>query len=318
MKDYQIRTDLALEATEEMKRVDTQQMRGIAIEEYDCLDEVHVTKVMIKTRNAAKSMGKPVGTYITMEAPNLQENDDEYHANVAKELARELKDVLPEIHKEKAILVVGLGNRDVTADALGPSTVDNLNVTRHILREYGKQAYNSRQMHSISSLIPGVMAKTGMETLEIVKGVIKETKPDIVIVIDALAARSTKRLSRTVQISDAGIQPGSGVGNHREALCKDSLGIPVIAIGVPMVVDAQTIVVDALEELTTAGDVHAHTICYRARENSQLHNMYVTTKNIDEITKRLSETLAEAINIALSIQPETEGGDERLESSRKS
>lgn len=309
MKDYQIRTDLALEATEEMKRVDTHEMRGIAIEEYSCLDEVRVTKVMIKTKNAAKSMGKPVGTYITVEAPNLQDDDDEYHANVAHELARELKDVLPDINKEKSVLVVGLGNRDVTADSLGPSTVDNLNITRHILREYGKQAYNSRQMHSISSLIPGVMAKTGMETLEIVKGVIKETKPDIVIVIDALAARSTKRLSRTVQISDAGIQPGSGVGNHREALCKDSLGIPVIAIGVPMVVDAQTIVVDALEELTSAEDVHAHTICYRARENSQLHNMYVTTKNIDEITKRLSETLAEAINIALSIQ--TERGDER-------
>ncbi|MBE5875433.1 MAG: GPR endopeptidase [Lachnospiraceae bacterium] len=301
MKDYQIRTDLALEATEEMKRADAEHMHGIAIEEYRCLEEVRVTKVMIKTRNAAKSMGKPVGTYITVEAPSLQEDDEEYHASIAKELARELKDVLPDIHKEKSVLVVGLGNRDVTADALGPSTVDNLNITRHILREYGKQAYSGRQMHSISSLIPGVMAKTGMETLEIVKGVIKETKPDIVIVIDALAARSTKRLSRTVQISDAGIQPGSGVGNHRDALCKDSLGIPVIAIGVPMVVDAQTIVVDALEEMTSAEDVHARTICYRARENSQLHNMYVTTKNIDEITKRLSETLAEAINIALSI-----------------
>ncbi len=312
MKDYQIRTDLALEATEEMKRVDTHEMRGIVIEEYECLEEVRVTRVMIKTRNAAKSMGKPIGTYITMEAPNLQENDDEYHDKVAHELARELRGVLPDIDKEKSILVVGLGNRDVTADALGPSTVDNLNITRHILREYGKQAYNSRQMHSISSLIPGVMAKTGMETLEIVKGVIKETKPDIVIVIDALAARSTKRLSRTVQISDAGIQPGSGVGNHREALCKDSLGIPVIAIGVPMVVDAQTIVVDALEELTAEEGFQTHSICYRARENSQLHNMYVTAKNIDEITKRLSDTLAEAINIALSIQPETERGDERL------
>lgn len=318
MKDYQIRTDLALEATEEMKRVDAEQMRGILLEEYDCEEELHVTKVMIKTRNAAKSVGKPVGNYITIEAPNLQEDDEGYHRSVAKELAKQLKEVLPEIHKEKSVLVVGLGNRDVTADALGPSTVEGLHITRHILREYGKQAYNSRRMHSISSLIPGVMAKTGMETLEIVKGVIKETRPDIVIVIDALAARSTKRLSRTVQISDAGIQPGSGVGNHREALCKDSLGIPVIAIGVPMVVDAQTIVVDALEEMTSDGDVHAHTLCFRARENSQLHNMYVTAKNIDEITKRLSETLAEAINIALSMQPEMERGEDQSGSLEKS
>lgn len=318
MKDYRIRTDLALEVTEEMKRVDAERMRGILLEEYDCLDEFHVTKVMIKTRNAAKSMGKPVGTYITIEAPNLQDDDDAYQKSVSKELARELKSVLPDIHKERSVLVVGLGNRDVTADALGPSTVDNLNITRHILMEYGKQAYNNRQMHSISSLVPGVMAKTGMETLEIVKGVIKETRPDIVIVIDALAARSTKRLSRTVQISDAGIQPGSGVGNHREALCKDSLGIPVIAIGVPMVVDAQTIVVDALEEMTSREDVYAHSICYKARENSQLHNMYVTAKNIDEITKRLSETLAEAINIALSMQPETERGDDQSVSLEKS
>ena len=199
--------------------------------------------------------------------------------------------------------MVGLGNRDVTADALGPSTVDNLFITRHIIREYGKQAYHASKMHQISALVPGVMAKTGMETAEIIKGVIKVTEPDIVIVIDALAARSVKRLNRTVQITDTGIHPGSGVGNHRNALTKESLGIPVIAIGIPMVVDAGTIVCDALEKLSQEYDEGKASLDYfRNNADTQLHNMYVTAKNIDETTKRLSFTLSEAINIALDME----------------
>lgn len=149
------------------------------------------------------------------------------------------------------------------------------------------------------------MAKTGMETAEIIKGVIKETTPDIVIVIDALAARSTRRLNRTVQITDTGIHPGSGVGNHRNALTKESLGVPVIAIGIPMVVDAGTIVSDALEKLSEECDGGKASLDYfRNSTDTQLHNMYVTAKNIDETTKRLSFTLSEAINIALDMEQE--------------
>ena len=248
-------------------------------------------------------MGKPIGTYITFEAPDLQEYDEDYHRSISEELAKELRSVLPGIDEEKSILVVGLGNRDVTADALGPETVDNLFITRHIINEYGKQAYHAEKMHRISSLIPGVMAKTGMETAEIVKGVIHQTKPDIVIVIDALAARSTKRLNRTVQITDTGIHPGSGVGNHRNALTKESLGVPVIAIGIPMVVDAGTIVNDALEKLATEFAGGKESLDYfRNSADTQLHNMYVTAKNIDETTKRLSFTLSEAINMALDME----------------
>ncbi len=200
---------------------------------------------------------------------------------------------------------MGLGNRDVTADSLGPCTVDNLFITRHIIREYGRQAYRASKIHQISALVPGVMAKTGMETAEIIKGVIKETTPDIVIVIDALAARSTKRLNRTVQITDTGIHPGSGVGNHRNALTKESLGVPVIAIGIPMVVDAGTIVQDALEKLSEEFDGGKASLDYfRNSADTQLHNMYVTAKNIDETTKRLSFTLSEAINIALDMERE--------------
>ena len=240
-----------------------------------------------------------------MEAPGLQESDEDYHREISEELARHLKSVLPDIEDEKSVLVVGLGNRDVTADSLGPGTVDNLFITRHIIKEYGKQAYRASKMHSISSLVPGVMAKTGMETSEIIKGVIKETQPDIVIVIDALAARSTKRLNRTVQITDTGIHPGSGVGNHRNALTKESLGVPVIAIGIPMVVDAGTIVCDALEKLSHEYEGGKGSLDYfRNSTDTQLSNMYVTAKNIDETTKRLSYTLSEAINIALDMGQE--------------
>ena len=218
MQQFQIRTDLALEATESVKKKEAGQLRGVSIEEYDVMEDVHISKVVIMSKNAAKSMGKPTGTYITLEAPDLQESDEDYHREISEELAKQLRSVLPDIGNEKSILVVGLGNRDVTADALGPSTVDNLFITRHIIREYGKQAYHASKMHQISALVPGVMAKTGMETAEIIKGVIKVTEPDIVIVIDALAARSVKRLNRTVQITDTGIHPGSGVGDRKSVV----------------------------------------------------------------------------------------------------
>lgn len=305
MQQFQVRTDLALEATESVRKQASGQMRGISIDEYDALEDVHISKVAILTKNAAKSMGKPMGTYITLEAAGLQESDEDYHREISEELARQLKSVLPDIEQERSILVVGLGNRDVTADSLGPCTVDNLFITRHIIKEYGKQAYRASKIHQISALVPGVMAKTGMETAEIIKGVIKETTPDIVIVIDALAARSTRRLNRTVQITDTGIHPGSGVGNHRNALTRESLGVPVIAIGIPMVVDAGTIVSDALEKLSEEFDGGKASLDYfRNSTDTQLHNMYVTAKNIDETTKRLSFTLSEAINIALDMEQE--------------
>lgn len=305
MHQFQVRTDLALEATESVRKHSSGQMRGVSIDEYDIMEDVHISKVAILSRNAAKSMGKPMGTYITLEAPALQESDEDYHREISEELARQLKSILPNIDEEQSVLVVGLGNRDVTADALGPCTVDNLFVTRHIIREYGRQAYRASKIHQISALVPGVMAKTGMETAEIIKGVIKETTPDIVIVIDALAARSTRRLNRTVQITDTGIHPGSGVGNHRNALTKESLGVPVIAIGIPMVVDAGTIVSDALEKLSEEYDGGKASLDYfRNSADTQLHNMYVTAKNIDETTKRLSFTLSEAINIALDMEEE--------------
>ncbi len=301
MTNYQVRTDLALEARESITEADSE-LRGVRVEEYYKKEEdIRVTKVFIDTKNAAKIMGKPMGTYVTMEAPAMVEPDEDYHREISNCLAEELLVMIPNAEREQSIMIVGLGNREVTADALGPQVVDNLFITRHIVREYGKAAYNCSKINLISSIEPGVMAKTGMETAEIVKGVVRETTPDVLVVVDALAARSTKRLNRTIQITNTGIQPGSGVGNHRNALTKESLGIPVIAIGVPTVVDAATIVGDALERLLH-DEEEFDSVKYMGQHRhafAELNNMYMTGKDIDAVVKRVSFTISEGINIAL-------------------
>ena len=302
MSCFQVRTDLALEARESIGKAE-EELRGISVEEYDKEEiQVHITRVVISSKNGAKAMNKPMGNYITLEAPAMQEADEDYHREISEELATQIKSILPGADEEQSILVVGLGNRDVTADALGPGVVDNLFVTRHIVREYGKAAYSKERMNMVSGIAPGVMAATGMEAAEIVKGVVEQTKPDLILVVDALAARSTKRLNRTIQVTDTGIQPGSGVGNHRNALTRDNLGVPVIAVGVPTVVDAATIVVDAIEKLQKELPEKDRLFGTDSiRTMSELNNMYVTGKNIDEIVKRLSFTISEALNIAFEL-----------------
>ncbi|MCD7836680.1 MAG: GPR endopeptidase [Lachnospiraceae bacterium] len=299
MSNLQVRTDLALEAKESIADADDK-MSGVHMEEYYMEEEdIHVTKVVIESRNAARMMGKPMGRYVTMEAPALVEPDDDYHREISECLAEILLDIIPDSGTEQSILVVGLGNREVTADALGPHVVDNLFITRHVVKTYGKAAYNCSHMNLVSSIEPGVMAKTGMETAEIVKGVVSETEPDTVIVIDALAARSTRRLNRTIQITDTGIQPGSGVGNHRNALTMESLGVPVIAIGVPTVVDAATIVSDAMDKILEGKCERVEYLGQFRSSFAELNNMYMTGKDIDSVIKRVSFTISEGINIAM-------------------
>ena len=202
----------------------------------------------ILTENGAKEMGRPQGNYITIEAPELSVPDEDYHREVSEEIAVHLKQLI-DLEKECSILVVGLGNTGITADSLGPRVVDNLRITRHMVREYGLKSLGNGKIHRTSGIIPGVMAQTGMETSEIVQGVVAETKPDVVIAVDALAARSVRRLNRTIQITDTGIHPGSGVGNHRNGLTEENLHVKVIGIGVPTVVDAATIVHDSMANL---------------------------------------------------------------------
>lgn len=303
MNSIKIRTDLALEAREGMEE-GNEELRGVSVEEfYNEENEVKVTKVIIKTKNSAKVLGKPIGTYITLEAPAMAQPDDDYHREISVELAKQLKEIIPDLSKELSVLVVGLGNRDVTADALGPNVVDNLTITRHMVKEFGKAAYGKNRIHMISGLIPGVMAKTGMESAEIIKGVVEKTKPDVVIIVDALAARSTRRLNRTIQITNTGIHPGSGVGNHRNSITEESMGVPVIAIGVPTVVDAATIVNDAMEKMIRR--FSAETGEWQDEMHSglgELYNMYVTGKDVDYEIKQISHIICDAINSALEVQ----------------
>lgn len=310
MAHFPIRTDLALEAREFIEEANGE-MRGIIVDTYsEASDTIRVTHVQITTKNGAKAMGKPIGTYITLEADALTEPDEGYHREVSVCIAKHLQSLISACNtpyqnseEEKSVLVVGLGNRDVTADALGPEVLDHLNITRHILRQFGTAAYSGKRVPQISGLVPGVMGKTGMETAEIIQGVVNSTNPDMVIVIDALAARSTKRLTRTIQITNTGIHPGSGVGNHRHSLTEESLGVPVIAIGIPTVVDAATIVNDAIERINTNKTVDFFTDDTK-EPLYDMHNMYVTTKDIDSTIKRLGFTLSEALNIAFNISSE--------------
>lgn len=298
-RDYDIHTDLALEDKERFES-DNVEISGVSVEEFvDEEREIRVTEVKILTENGAKSMKKPIGTYITMEMANLVLPDEEYHHEVAKELAKHIGGILKLDKTDYTALVVGLGNRDVTPDALGPHTIECLNVTRHIVREYGKYAVDEKTQ-MVSAIAPGVMAQTGMESYEIIKGIVDTIEADVVFVVDALAARNTKRLNRTIQIADTGIHPGSGVGNHRNEISKETLGVPVIAIGVPTVVDAATIVRDTMENLVSSLDNNDKYEIMQDLIAPHLYGMFVTPKDIDESIDRIGATIAEGLNILFS------------------
>lgn len=305
LDSYSIHTDLALEDKERFES-DNVEVSGVSVEEiYNSEKDIQITTVKIMTENGAKVMRKPVGTYITMEAPNMTVPDEDYQIGIAEELAEYLKELLNIEKKDYTALVVGLGNRDVTPDALGPHVVEELHVTRHIIKEYGKYAMDENEAHMVSAIAPGVMAQTGMESSEIIKGIVSEIQPDFVIAIDALAARNTKRLNRTIQIADTGINPGSGVGNHRAGITKETLGVPVIAIGVPTVVDAATIVRDTMENMMENMEPPEK---YEALDKliaPHLYGMFVTPKDIDETIARLGLLISEALNILFTENVET-------------
>lgn len=315
---YPIRTDLALESQERLQK-NRGKVKGVDFHEEERENGVIVSTVVIETENAAKAMGRPRGRYVTIEAPQMEEDDEGYHRDISLELARIIRHMLPqrlmtedlseELQKglEISVLVVGLGNREVTPDALGPRVVDNLFITRHIMNEFGRYAFSDEDVSKISGIVPGVMAQTGMECVEILRGIVKETSPDLVITVDALAARNVKRLGRTIQLTDTGITPGSGIGNHRNAINRESIGVPVISLGVPTVVDAATIVSDAMTALISAmslSDLQQLDDRERqelAREllSPQLNGLFVTPKNIDDSIKQLSFLISEGLNVAL-------------------
>ena len=277
------RTDLIIEGIEAAKVTGgkiipehDRELEGVAVkEEWNAERSVKVTVVQIRDEAGARAMERPIGTYITMELPKLLEEEEKLKEIAERELEKQLKELLKG-KKAEHMLVVGLGNREVTADAVGPLTVDQLLVTRHYFQEEQVRMAMEKKYRKISAFVPGVMAQTGMETTELVRGVVEQIKPDVVLVIDALAARSPKRLATTIQLTDTGISPGAGVGNNRKELNAQSLGCTVLAIGIPTVLDAATI---AREELA-----------------EEVRCLFVMPRNIDSSVQYVSELLAGGIN----------------------
>lgn len=275
-----IRTDLAMEAREALGG---DAPRGVTQQIFQrngfCL-----TRVEIQTKEGAEILGKPVGTYTTIEHASLCNADDAQRDVCAALLTQELRAMLPENVDRGCVLVVGLGNRRVTPDSLGPCAAGQVFVTRHMIEALQITSLEGVPLQNVCSLSPGVLGVTGIETELVVKSLCRTLRPSCVICIDSLASMKTSRLLSTVQLSDSGISPGSGVGNHNAALDSDSLGVPVIAVGVPTVVYASVIVRDA-------GADHLAL----SRED----DMLVTPRNIDEATEILSSIIARGINMAL-------------------
>lgn len=293
-----IRSDLALELNEEVH--DKSKNNGIIINtNHSCCGKVKETIIEITNKTGEKLLNKPIGKYITIEGDQLNEADEDIHKIFSMALKENLKNLLGDMKK---IMVVGLGNRHITPDSLGPLVVDNLYITRHLISE---GLINSGL--ELSAICPGVMAQTGIETKETLYSIIKHVEPDVIIAIDALAAREPSRLGRTIQICDTGISPGSGVGNNRESLNINTLGVKVIAIGVPTVISVPGIINQAVDgilnfflskpehtSLELTDEEKYNLICNILDE--KLITMYVTPKDVDESVKRISYTISEAIN----------------------
>lgn len=276
-RNEMFRTDLAVEAREGHVKDDAL-IPGVKYRErIERETNIHIDIVNIETDEGAAVLEKPMGTYITLSGGTIGGHTDEEVQTSSIVMGRALERLLPK--GWKCLFVVGLGNASMTADALGPATVEKLLVNRCISGTFS---------HKLCALTPGVMGQTGIETLEVVRGVVSEVQPDAVLVVDALAARSTSRLLTTIQLSDTGICPGSGVANHRMELSANTLDLPVISVGIPTVIGAATLVYDTLTaEDTSRPDTSP-------MEN--LRNMHVTPKDIDVHIKELSTLLAEGIH----------------------
>lgn len=290
-----IYTDLAAEAREM-----NPDMTGIEEEESQ-EGEVLIKRIRITSEEAASRLGKKQGMYITLDAPELETRSPELFASVAGLIGKEINRLLDWDMSSATVLVVGLGNSGITPDSLGPEVVNRIHITRHI-KKYMPEAFDSPTA-SVCAIAPGVLGITGVETMDVVKGVVDAVHPDAVIAVDALASRRASRISCTVQLSDTGISPGSGVGNTRSELSHDSLGVPVIAIGVPLVVYASTITWEVLniiseEEKLDLTEDRMKTI-NETLISRQSGDMIVTPKDIDTIVSDMSGVVADGINLAL-------------------
>ena len=249
-----------------------------------------LTRLRIKNKAGERTIGRPRGNYVTLSVGKPWLMSEEQLEAAEDLLCREIGDMAKKICDCKSVLVAGLGNRAITADALGPLVTDDLVITRHV-RLHEKKLFDSLFCCEVASLAPGVLAQTGIETLELIRGAVERVRPELVIAVDALAARGVDRLATTVQLCDTGIAPGSGIGNTRAALDRESLGVPVMAIGVPTVVNSSTLVRDALE-LGGINDISPG--LEEVLENGR--SFFVSLKESDVAVRELAGLISRAIN----------------------
>lgn len=288
----QYRTDLAME-----RAADYPSITGVSIENTQ-LEHCTCCEVHIESTQAAQKLQKPCGRYITLEIPPVHQLSQPARSTIGDVLAQRLGPLLP---PEGDVLVIGLGNRHITSDSLGTQTVDALLVTRH-LRDHLPNSLRGR-LRGVCAISPGVLGITGIETADLVRGVVTHTHPSAVIAIDALSAREVRRIGTVIQITDTGIQPGSGVGNHRAAITDEAMGVPVIAIGVPTVVYGGIIIRDALQQIQSHDNTPQHealidTLCQRVFDHP-LGEMVVTPREIDQMISELAHLIGIGLNIAL-------------------
>lgn len=315
LKNYGVRTDLAMEANE----IAEQRLNGLVSGvEIETIKEagITITRVDVKTEQGSREIGKMIGKYVTLEVPELRNGDTELQNRVATCMAKEFEQFLVrlKIPLNAKVLIVGLGNWNVTPDALGPIVVENIMVTRHLFELMPNDV--APGYRPVSAVSPGVLGITGIESSEIVKGIVDQSKPNLVIAIDALASKSIERVNTTIQIADTGIHPGSGIGNKRKGLTEETLGVPTIAIGVPTVVFASTIVnntIDMMQEhirKENGDNDRIFGVLNQMNEHDRLtfvkevlepvgHNLLVTPKEIDDFIEDIGNIIASGLNAAL-------------------
>ena len=310
---FNFRTDLATERRDLYKKANSieNEIDGIESQKEEINENITVERVKITNEEGQKAIGKPIGNYITIDIKKLKIAQDEDIEKSAGTLSNELTKILDShIDKQGEILVVGLGNIYVTPDSLGPKVVNDIEVTRHIINYLPQYVEEGTRM--VSAISPGVLGTTGIETVEILKGIVDNIHPKLVIVIDALASRSIERISSTVQLSDTGIVPGAGVGNKRSEISKETLGIPVIAIGIPTVVETAVLVNDCLNLFITKLQEEAKSNEYLNQLKEQDNydeikealnpgdfNLIVTPKEIDDLIENMTEVVAKGINMSM-------------------
>lgn len=308
MKNVTFRTDLAIE---EVAKIDCNKIEGVNTKEFTCFN-ILINKTKINKKHD-KRLSKKAGLYYTLDLQNININDNQTQENIIKALSKVLIEIIESKNLlDKKAMVIGLGNINVTPDSLGPYTLDNIIVTRHL---FSNNIINEGYSE-VSGYSPGVMGTTGIETSDIVGGIFEKVNPDFVIVVDALASLDSNRVNKTIQITDTGISPGSGVGNKRKEISSKSLNVPVIAIGVPTVVDAVTLTNDVLDKvliylkkhlkddanklgLLSEVSMDERKMLMNDAIGNTVYNMIVTPKEVDEVIEDFGKIIASSIDIAL-------------------